>query len=824
MKKIILLLLYSLFFSVSFLSAQTPPSYTSSELFLRLKKLNVLGSVLYIAAHPDDENSRLIAYLSKEKLYRTAYLSMTRGDGGQNLIGDEQGIELGLIRTQEMLAARRIDGAEQFFTRAFDFGFTKTTEEALKTWGKEKILSDVVWVIRKFQPDVIITRFPEDARAGHGHHSASSVLAHEAFAAAADPNRFPEQFKFGVKPWKATRLLWNTFNFGSVNTTSENQLKIDVGVYNAIIGKSYGEIAAESRTQHKSQGAALTKTRGQSIEYFNPVEGKAPTNDLLDDVTATWSRVEGGEKIQSMIDQLTQQYSLANPEKSVPGLVSLYKEIAKLKDGYWKEQKLKETQQLIEGCSGLWLEATVGNGYAVQGDSLKINFALINRLNTNAKATSIKVNGFDTAWQQHLDFNKNYTFSKIIVVSDKKPITNPYWLEEDMSQGSFNVKDQTLIGDAQSKPAYEAEFNLNIEGQDFVFTRPVQYRFTDPVRGDTYEPLTILPPVTARIDPELVLFPDENEKSFEAYLKKQTTKNIEPKAVLENVEKLTVKKSESNNNSIYHFSARPIKNNQDVFTSHLAFDESGKLANAKELKTISYEHIPRIDYFLNAKMKFVIADVKISGKRIGYIEGAGDKVPAALQQMGYDVVILKEKDIVSGSLQQFDAILTGVRAYDVHTWLNDKYEVLMDYINNGGNLIVQYNRNNTIGNVKVKFGPYPFSIANARVTDENAEVKFLKPQHDVLNFPNKITSKDFEGWVQERGIYFAGQPDTKYETILSMHDANEPEQTTSLIIGDYGKGKFVYTGLVFFRELPAGVPGAYRLLANIIALNRKKGF
>src|SRR5580698_7570999 len=229
--------------------AQAPATVTSADIYLRLKKLNVLGTVLYVAAHPDDENSRLIAYMAKERLYRTGYLSMTRGDGGQNLIGDEQGVGLGLIRTQEMLAARRVDGADQFFTRAFDFGFTKSTEEALTTWDKNKILSDVVWVIRKFQPDVIITRFPEDSRAGHGHHSASAVLAHEAFTAAADPNQFPEQFKYGVKPWQAKRLLWNTFNFGNVNTTSDDQLKLDVGVFNAILGKSYGEIAAESRTQ-----------------------------------------------------------------------------------------------------------------------------------------------------------------------------------------------------------------------------------------------------------------------------------------------------------------------------------------------------------------------------------------------------------------------------------------------------------------------------------------------------------------------------------------------------------------------------------------------
>ncbi|MBS1935623.1 MAG: PIG-L family deacetylase, partial [Bacteroidetes bacterium] len=376
--------------SISFLHAQAPQTYTSAEIYLRLKKLNVLGSVLYLAAHPDDENSRLIAYMAKDRLYRTAYLSMTRGDGGQNLIGDEQGVELGLIRTQEMLAARRVDGAEQFFTRAFDFGFTKTTEEALKTWNKEKILGDVVWVIRKYQPDVIFTRFPEDGRAGHGHHSASAVLAHEAFTAAADPNRFPEQFKYGVKPWQVKRLLWNTFNFGSVNTTSNDQLKVDMGVYNPILGKSYGEIAAESRTNHKSQGAALIPARGQALEYFTLVAGDAAANDPMDGVVTDWSRVENGSEIKLLVDELLKNYSLSNPEKSVPALVNLYEKISKLKDGYWKTQKLKETQQLIEACSGLWLEASARNAYTVQGDSLQINFVINNRLNADASVSEIR--------------------------------------------------------------------------------------------------------------------------------------------------------------------------------------------------------------------------------------------------------------------------------------------------------------------------------------------------------------------------------------------------------------------------------------------------
>src|ERR1700760_1179169 len=350
MKRIVYLLAV---LSYGMVSAQGPERVTSADLYLRMRKLNVLGTVLYVAAHPDDENSRLIAYMAKGRLYRTGYLSMTRGDGGQNLIGDEQGVDLGLIRTQEMLAARRVDGAEQFFSRAFDFGFTKSTDEALKTWGEQKILSDAVWVIRKFQPDVIITRFPPDSRAGHGHHSASAVLAHEAFVAAADPTKFPEQFQYGVKPWKVKRILWNTFNFGGTNTTSEDQLKIDVGVFNPILGKSYGEIAAESRTNHKSQGAALTPARGESMEYFNLVAGDPAHSDPMEGVVTDWSRVAGAEKI-------------------IPELIDIHSALLDVPNGYWKGRKMREVELLIADCAGLWVEAVVRTPYAVRGDSLAI--------------------------------------------------------------------------------------------------------------------------------------------------------------------------------------------------------------------------------------------------------------------------------------------------------------------------------------------------------------------------------------------------------------------------------------------------------------------
>ena len=804
--------------------SQTPASYTSAEILLQLKKLNTLGSVLYVAAHPDDENTRLLTYLAKEKLYRTGYLSLTRGDGGQNLIGDEQGIELGLIRTQELLAARRIDGAEQYFTRAYDFGFSKTTEEALRLWDKEKALYDVVWVIRKFQPDVIITRFPEDSRAGHGQHSGSAVLAHEAFKLAADPNKFPGQFKYGVQPWQAKRLVWNTFNFGNTNATSEDQHKVDVGVYNAILGKSYGEIAAESRSLHKSQGFGVARTRGQSFEYFTPVEGSPIGNDLMNGVSTNWQRVQGAEKIQLQINQLIAAYSISNPEKSVPALVTLYKEISVLQDQYWKYQKLKEVQRLIEICSGLWMEATANNAYAVLNDSIRFNFLLNNRLGSDISLQKISVGIFDTTYRQPLPANRNFIFSKTILLPSSIPIAQPYWLEKDMDLASFNVNDLSQIGNPESKPSFEVEYVIKIEGIDFSFSRPVQHKFTDPVKGELYQPISVLPAITGRFEPSVVLLNSEQEKFFDVFTRVQSSNKSSSKPLLENTGNVVMNLRGNFSNAAYSFGVKRLKPETQVKTSKLSFEQDGKPQLAYELRTISYDHIPRVDYFHTPTLTLVTADIKIVGKRIGYIEGAGDKVPEALTQMGYEVIFLKEKDITTAVLKTLDAVITGIRAYNVHEFLKNKYEVLMNYVKEGGNLIVQYNTNNFVSTLKSQIGPYPFTLSRNRVTEEKATVNFLHPGHIVLNYPNKITNADFDNWVQERGIYFASDIDPKYQTIFSMKDTGEQEQNGSLIIADFGRGKFVYTGLVFFRQLPAGIPGAYRLLANIIALNKKQGF
>ena len=806
--------------------SQSPQSWTSSDMYLALRKLNVLGSVLYVAAHPDDENTRLITYFSKDKLYRTGYLSLTRGDGGQNLIGNEQGIELGLIRTQELLAARRIDGGEQFFSRAYDFGYSKNPEETFTKWRKEKILSDVVWVIRKFQPDVIITRFPTTGEGGHGHHTASAILANEAFTAAADPKEFPEQLKNGVQPWQAKRILWNTFNFGSTNTITADQFKIDVGGYNPLLGKSYGEIAAESRSQHKSQGFGVPASRGESFESFKTTGGTAPANDLMDEVNLSWKRVAGGAAIEKKINDLITAFDLLHPEKSVKGLTVLYKEIGKLPNEYWKNQKLKEVNALIQQCSGLFIDATTAEQFAVQTDSIKINFSFNNRLGTDVVLQKIQVDNFDSSFSQALVKNKNLNFSKAIYVASSKPVTQPYWLENKMEEGYFNVKNPLQIGQPDVDAAYNVLIELKIFGERLTFTRSLKYKFTDPVKGEIYEPLVVVPPVTLKPSIDLAVVDSQKAVLLDIYVKAYKDISFSDPTLYSTVtseQMQGIGYGSFNKNQERTFPA--IISGKEKYSSikfYIGHPGDSYFKNKHEVK---YDHIPYINYFTDATVNSLNLDLKTYNKKIGYIIGAGDKVPEALEQMGYEVTLLTDKELSRNNLQQFDAIISGVRAYNTNEWLNKYYSKLMKYVSDGGNYIVQYNTNNFISNVKNKVGPYDFTIGRTRITDENATVNFLKPEHPVLNFPNKITQEDFKGWVQERSIYHAANWDKNFETIFSMSDPDEktPDEG-SLIIAKYGQGYFTYTGLVFFRELPAGVAGAYRLLANIIALNKKKAF
>ncbi|MGN6618394.1 MAG: PIG-L family deacetylase [Ilyomonas sp.] len=853
-------------------SAQAPAIHSSDDIYLQLKKLNVLGSVLYIAAHPDDENTRLLAWLAKGKQYRTGYLSLTRGDGGQNLIGDEQGIELGLIRTQELLAARRIDGAEQFFSRAYDFGFSKSSDEALRLWDHDKILSDVVWVIRKFKPDVIITRFPGDARAGHGQHSASSILAQEAFSAAADSTSFPEQFQYGVTHWQAKRIFWNTFNFGGFNTTSEDQLKVDIGEYNPLLGESYGEIASESRSQHRSQGFGVARQRGESFEYFQLLAGSPAKDSLLDGINTTWSsqsenfnnnemvwndmkrkikesaghsnqdsivsifknrNSKNADLIQSMINRIIKDFNFEHPENSLDSLVSLYKIIQQSSSSYWKEQKLKELQNIILECAGIFAEATSNSEFAVKGDSLKVQFFVNKRNNTDVKLQSITLNAFDSILNISLPTNKNVTGSTSLYISPNTEVTQPYWLQKPMEGSIYDVDNQEMIGKPENDPAYTARFTVTIKGMTFFINAPVKYKYTDPVRGELYEPVVIITPVIVSASPDVALLNvvPMDSKPLNQEILIQYKSNIDAKHVPVTVKLMQGETTIFSKDTITNFEAGKVfsdvvsvkqyynKNAGANLSINVTAQLNGrKLTFSHYLRSIEYEHIPHIHYFYRDNVKLITEEIKTKGRNIGYIVGAGDKVPQALQQMGYNVKLLNETDLTDNNLQQFDAVITGVRAYDVNDFLTSKYNVLMNYIRRGGNLIVQYNRSNLINNGTIKISPYPFAIASTRVTDETAPVNILQPNNPALNFPNKITQKDFDDWIQERSTYQAANVDAHYAALLGMNDPGEQQSNGSLVIAKYGKGNFVYTGLVFFRELPAGVAGAYRLMANLIAL------
>ncbi len=807
MRKSFLLLFFFSF--TQFVFSQAPKSYNSDQIFQQIKKLNVLGSVLYVAAHPDDENNRLLAYLSNEKLYRTGYLAMTRGDGGQNLIGDEQGIALGLIRTQELLAARRIDGAEQFFTRAFDFGYTTSPVETFKFWNEQKILSDVVWVIRKFQPDIIITRFPTTGEGGHGHHTASAILAGEAFDAAADPTKFPEQFKYGVKPWQAKRLLWNTFNFGSVRTESPDQFKIDVGGYNPLLGKSYGEIAAESRSQHKTQGFGVPSSRGVQLEYFKTIKGTAPTKTLMDGVDTTWGRLHD-PAMEKAVQKLINDYSFQHPQNSLPELLGIYKTLKNSPEGYWRDQKMEQVKQIMRECTGLYMEATTRTMFAVQGDSLQVNFVADNRLGARVKVSSLTIRGKKYTFNDLLPVDEDVSHSIIDFIPSDAKISQPYWLVLPMSKGSYNVSDQTMIGKPQNDPE-EALVEISIDGENLNYNIPIQYKSNDPVKGETYEPLFIIPKIEVQSSPELALAINDEPVNIKVHTINNGSSENDFK--LKEEHSPNVVQTKVGSDSLYSIKNPQTKNTEFIDWSAV----SGNQTYDSYKTVIEYPHIPNIIYFKKAESKLVEIDLKTSGKKVGYIPGAGDKVPGALQKMGYEVTMLSSKDVTTDNLKQFDAIVTGVRAYDINKWLYDDYDILMNYVKEGGVLLAQYNRDNNIGPLKVKIGPYPFTISRNRITDENAEVKFLHPDNLLMNYPNKIDQKDFDDWIQERSTYQAEDYDKNYQTLFEMHDAGKASSDGSLIYTDYGKGRFVYSGLVFFRELPAGVPGAFRLFANLIA-------
>jgi LmbE family N-acetylglucosaminyl deacetylase len=814
---------------------QAPKKYTSAEIHHEIQKLNFLGTALYLAAHPDDENTRLIAYLSNEVKARTAYLSLTRGDGGQNLIGPELRELLGVLRTQELLGARRVDGGEQRFTRANDFGYSKHPDETLNIWDKEKVLGDVIWNIRQLKPDVIINRFDHRTPGRtHGHHTSSAMLGFEAFDMVNDPNVYPEQLEY-TDVWQPKRLYFNTswWFYGSQENFEKadksNMATMDVGTYYPELGVSNNEIASLASSQHKCQGFGRLMVRGSQPEYVELLKGEKPVdnNNIFDGIDTTWSRIEGGEAVGAILTAIEENFDFGNPFKHLSKLVEAYNLLQQVEDEHWKKIKSEHLKKIILACGGIYLEANSNTSSAIPGDSIAIAVEALNRSANNISLKSVMVKGTATVHKEQLLLasNEKKTIEIAFQIPEDTPYTSPYWLNEQGSLGMYTVEDKSLIGKPETPVAFSTAFVLNIEGTDITFNKPLVHRFSKPDIGEVYEPFVVLPKVTASFAEDVFLFNTSEPLNINLAIRAGTDN-------IKGIAKLNLPDGWSSYPTAINFNVAQkgaVQNvafevippqNESVGTISPILTLDGKTFT-KELVEIDYTHIPKQSILLPAEAKVVRMDIKKEGERIGYIVGAGDKVPESLSQIGYEVEILTLDEVEMGNLTTYDGIVLGIRAYNVLDELKYKQDILLDYVKNGGNMIVQYN---TAGRWRSQFeniAPYPLTISRDRVTDENATVEILANGHPLVNYPNKLEQKDFEGWVQERGLYFPNEWDTNFTPILSMADKGEEPKRGSLLVAPYGNGNYIYTGLSFFRELPAGVPGAYKLFANMLSLKKR---
>ncbi len=828
--------------------AQRPFSGTA-ELEQRLHKLNELGTFLMIAAHPDDERTALLAYFARGRHMRAAYLSLTRGEGGQNLIGPEQGAQLGLIRTQELLDARQIDGAEQFFTRAIDFGFTKTVAETLEKWGHDRILSDIVWVIRRYRPDVVILGFSGTPRDGHGQHQTSAILGKEAYEAASDPQRFPEQLKY-VQPWHAKRLVRAAgfsgfgFSFGrgasDGNQSGEPKAgEVETGAFNPVLGYSYDELAVLSRSMHHSQGTGAMRRPGDSISDFELVEGPPAPHDPFDGIDTSWSRFPGGAPIAAALGDAIRAFESSHPEKAIPYLAKARPLIAAISDPLAKV-KLAELDEAIAECAGFWAEVQAQQPDVIPGADLTVTTTVLSRSRVDVSFESAR---FEGMWNEalpkeaaRLPYNEPVAIPVTRAVPPSQPYSQPYWLAKPATGDAYAVDDQLLIGLPDTPPVLQVRLRLSIAGTPVELVRPVHHRYASRAEGERLRPLAIVPPAAVNLPDRVTLFPSTAPRSVHVAVKANVAKaggelRLDvPAGWKSEPASQPFEIAAAGEQQELAFVVTPPSQPATTSMKAVATIRGREITNG--MAVISYPHIPIQTLFPPSSIKAVRSDIKVTAHRIGYIMGAGDEMPDALRQLGLEVALLSESDLEQGDLSRFDAIVAGVRAYDVRADLRSNQPRLMQYVENGGTYVVQYQSGNTGSafpgggrggpqvQAKLGLGPYPIGIPAGnqyRVTVEEAPVTFPHPDSPLLHTPNEINSNDFAGWVQERGLNFATQWDPHYQTVLASADPGEKPLEGGELWTRYGKGVYIFTAYSWFRELPAGVPGAYRLFANLLS-------
>ena len=797
-------------------------SQSSNEIYLKLKKLNFLGSVLYVAAHPDDENTSLISYLSNELHAHTSYLSLTRGDGGQNLIGKELNDLLGVIRTNELLQARAIDGGNQYFTSAIDFGFSKNSNETLKIWPKNDILEEIVRLIREIKPDIIINRF-DHRRDGknHGHHTSSAILSKEAYDISGNPNFYPSQLD-SLELWKPFKqyvnISWWRYgsreNFNSIN--KDNFIKIDITKYNFLTGRTNSEISALSRSQHKSQGFGRSPSLEKESEFLELIGGlENKSNRIFEGIDTTWNRIEGGGKIKILIDQTIQKFDFENPEKSVRNLLEVFNQIKKLRNSVWKIRKLKEVKEIIKLCLGIKMITNTDFDYGNKGEEIDLDFKILN--NSSYPINISKVNNqFKNSYLKPYELYQDNIKFKL-----PNEFNTPYWLIKGQNNGRFII-DKKYTNQPRSERV-SLPIELKIFETVLDYKVEVNQRFNDPIKGEVINPFYVVPKIAVDFKKDKYLFLDTEPKKIIIEVK-NLSNGFKGKIKLNSpvgweIEKYyfdlhLTEKGESKN---IEFQIRPSDNTEDGILSVSILSDDEIIANESlSIFNIEYDHIPKQYIIKPFFPKIKKLDLVLPRKKVGYIMGAGDLVYENLKSIGLNIELIDINVIENQDLDNFDTIIMGIRAFNVNDILNSKNELLFDYAKRGGNLLIQYNTTRNL--LTNKLTPFYLNLSRDRVTEEDSPVKILTPLHRALNFPHKITSEDFENWVQERGLYFPNKWDKSFIPILSMNDKNENEKFGSLLIGSHGKGKIIYTGLSFFRQIPSGVTGAYRLLINLISL------
>ena len=801
----------------------------------RIEKLRVVGSLLMIAAHPDDENNRSLAYYAQGRKLRTGYLSLTRGEGGQNLLGSEKGALLGVIRTQELLMARRVDGAQQYFSRAIDFGFSKSADETMGKWGREETLSDIVWTVRKFRPDVIVLSFTGTPRDGHGHHQASAILAKEAFHAAADPKRFSEQLD-AVQPWQAKRVVWNTF-FGRARDVYPNskEILIDTGEYNAALGVSYAELGGWSRTQHRSQGQGWAELKGAAPVSMVVVDGEPMEKDFLDGIDLSWNRLPGGAAVDFALQDALHALTPDDSSRVVPALLKARALIAVI-DHPEARLKLQEVDETIAQAMGLWLNVSVNRNEAAPGMEVVFELTAVNRSKTPATIVSAELEsapgtmpGLPTLPAPgELAFNQPKTAQARYRIADTEQPTQPYWLRYPASGARYEVRDRRLLSLAENPPVLACRFQVKVGDQTLALVRPVARRFLDHMRGELTQPFVIVPRLSLEMPSSAVVFLDAKQRTVDVGV----TSNAATGAGSVELQAPEGWKVEPRSQPV-EATAGPGQRTRVSFrltpsgqrtTGTLRAVASGAAGSVSAgIVRLAYEHFPQQTIQSSAETPVVRAEVQIAAKRIGYVMGAGDEVPDTLRQLGCEVDLLDAADLTRGDLSQFDAIVTGVRALNLREDLRTNHQRLMEYVERGGTVVEQYNVLEGFGtppSALADAGPYPITISRNRVTVEEAPVEILSATDPLLNFPNKIVQVDFDGWVQERGLYFPSEWDAKYKTVIATGDPGEKTMPGGILSTRYGKGVYIYTTLAWFRQLPAGVPGALRIFANLVSAGK----